>query len=70
MDKELYALAGFVFALVVSSIIGQFFSGIVIGLAAGYSIADKGVMATSVWTKLHPHIDAAFARAKLLAGKS
>ncbi len=66
MDKELYAAAGFVLALIVSSIIGQFFSGVVIGLVIGYSIADKGEMLTAVWTKLHPYIDAAFVRAKAL----
>jgi len=68
MDKEYYALAGFVLALIVSSIIGQFFSGVVIGLVAGYSICDKGAMVSSIWTKLHPHVETAFARAKLLAG--
>jgi len=46
MNKGLYALAGGIFALVVSSIIGQFFSGLVIGLVIGYSICDKGQMLT------------------------
>ena len=41
MNKGLYALAGVIFALVVSSIIGQFFSGLLIGLVIGYSICDK-----------------------------
>ena len=68
MNKGLYALAGVIFALVVSSIIGQFFSGLVIGLVIGYSICDKGEMLTAVWTKLHPHIDMVFARLILLAG--
>jgi hypothetical protein len=68
MNKGLYALAGVIFALVVSSIIGPFFSGLAIGLVIGYSICDKGEMLTAVWTKLHPHIDAAFRRLILLAG--
>ena len=68
MNKGLYALAGVIFALVVSSIIGQFFSGLMIGLVIGYSICDKGEMATAVWTKLHSHIDMVFARLILLAG--
>ena len=68
MNKGLYALAGVIFALVVSSIIGQFFSGLVIGLVIGYSICDKGEMLTVVWTKVHPYIDMAFARLILLAG--
>ena len=68
MNKGLYALAGVIFALVVSSIIGQFFSGLVIGLAIGYSICDKGEMLTAVWTKVHPHIDKVFARLIQLAG--
>ena len=68
MNKGLYALAGVIFALVVSSIIGPFFSGLGIGLAIGYSICDKGEMLTAVWTKVHPHIDMAFARLILLAG--
>jgi hypothetical protein len=68
MDKELYAAAGFLFALIVSAIIGQFFSGVVVGVLVGYSICDKGVMAQQVWTKLRPHVDTAFARAKVLAG--
>ena len=68
MNKGLYALAGVIFALVVSSIIGQFFSGLVIGLVIGYSICDKGDMLTAVWTKVHPYIDMAFARLILLAG--
>jgi len=68
MNKGLYALAGVIFALVVSSIIGPFFSGLGIGLAIGYSICDKGEMLTAVWTKLHPHIDKVFARLILLAG--
>jgi hypothetical protein len=68
MNKGLYALAGVIFALVVSSIIGQFFSGLVIGLVIGYSICDKGDMLTAVWTRLHPYIDMAFARLILLAG--
>jgi len=68
MNKGLYALAGVIFALVVSSIIGQFFSGLVIGLVIGYSICDKGQMLTVVWTRLHPYIDMAFARLILLAG--
>jgi hypothetical protein len=68
MNKGLYALAGVIFALVVSSIIGQFFSGLVIGLVIGYSICDKGEMLTAVWTKLQPHIDMVFARLIHLAG--
>jgi len=68
MNKGLYALAGVIFALVVSSIIGQFFSGLAIGLVIGYSICDKGEMLTAVWTKVHPYIDIAFARLILLAG--
>ena len=68
MNKGLYALAGVIFALVFSSIIGQFFSGLLIGLVIGYSICDKGEMATAVWTKVHPHIDKVFARLILLAG--
>ncbi len=68
MNKGLYALAGVIFALVVSSIIGQFFSGLVIGLVIGYSICDKGEMLTAVWTRVHPYIDMAFARLILLAG--
>ena len=68
MNKGLYALAGVIFALVVSSIIGPFFSGLGIGLAIGYSICDKGELLTAVWTKLHPHIDRVFARIILLAG--
>ncbi len=68
MNKGLYALAGVIFALVVSSIIGPFFSGLAIGLAIGYSIADKGEMLTAVWTRVHPYIDMAFARLILLAG--
>ncbi len=68
MNKGLYALAGVIFALVVSSIIGPFFSGLAIGLAIGYSIADKGEMLTVVWTRVHPYIDMAFARLILLAG--
>jgi hypothetical protein len=68
MNKGLYALAGVNFALVVSSIIGPFFSGLGIGLAIGYSICDKGEMLTAVWTKLHPHIDRVFARLIQLAG--
>ncbi len=68
MNKGLYALAGVIFALVVSSIIGQFFSGLVIGLVIGYSIADRGEMLTVIWTKVHPYIDMAFARLILLAG--
>ncbi len=68
MNKGLYALAGVIFALVVSSIIGPFFSGLAIGLAIGYSIADKGEMLTAVWTRVHPYIDMAFARFLLLAG--
>ena len=68
MNKGLYALAGVVFALVVSSIIGPFFSGLSIGLAIGYSIADRGEMLTVVWTKVHPYIDMAFARLILSAG--
>jgi hypothetical protein len=51
-----------------SSIIGQFFSGLVIGLVIGYSICDKGKMLTVVWTRAHPYIDVAFARLILLAG--
>ena len=50
MNKGLYALAGVIFALVISSIIGQFFSGLVLGLLIGYSISDKGEMLTVVWT--------------------
>jgi hypothetical protein len=68
MNKGLYALAGVIFALVVSSIIGQFFSGLVIGLVIGYSICDKGQMLTVIWTRVHPYIDMAFARLILLAG--
>jgi hypothetical protein len=68
MNKGLYALAGVIFALVVSSIIGPFFSGLAIGLAIGYSIADKGEMLTVVWTRVHPYIDMAFARLIHLAG--
>ena len=68
MNKGFYALAGVIFALVVSSIIGLFFSGLGIGLAIGYSICDKGEMLTAVWTKVHPHIDRVFARLILLAG--
>jgi hypothetical protein len=70
MNKGLYALAGVIFALVVSSIIGQFFSGLVIGLVIGYSICDKGEMLTAVWTKLHPYLDIAFARLILIAGSA
>jgi hypothetical protein len=68
MDKEYYTLAGFALALIVSLTIGQFFSGVVIGLAVGYSICDKGAMVSSVWAKLHPHIKPALAGAKLIAG--
>jgi hypothetical protein len=68
MNKGLYALAGVIFALVVSAIIGPFFSGLAIGLAIGYSIADKGEMLTAVWMKVHPHIDRAFARLMPLLG--
>jgi hypothetical protein len=68
MDKELYAAAGFGLALIVSAILGQFFTGLLLGMVGGYSIADKGVMVRSVWTKLHPHLDAALSRAKALAG--
>lgn len=68
MNKGLYALAGVIFALVVSSIIGPFFSGLGTGLAIGYSICDKGEMLTAVWTKVHPGIDKVFARLILLAG--
>ncbi len=68
MNKGLYALAGVFFALVVTSIIGQFFSGLVLGLVIGYSICDKGELLTMVWTRLHPHIDMAFARLITLAG--
>ena len=68
MNKGLYALAGVIFALVVSSIIGPFFSGLVIGLVIGYSICDKGDMLTVVWMRVHPYIDMAFARLILLAG--
>jgi hypothetical protein len=68
MNKGLYALAGVIFALVVSSIIGPFFSGLAIGLVIGFSICDKGEMLTAVWMKLHPHIDVIFARLFLLAG--
>ena len=68
MNKGLYALAGVIFALVVSSIIGQFFSGLVLGLLIGYSISDKGEMLTAVWTRVHPYIDLAFARLIILAG--
>ncbi len=68
MDKEYYALAGFVFALIVSLIIGQFFTGVVVGLVVGYSISDKGAMASSVWAKLQPHISTALAGAKMIAG--
>ena len=50
MNKGLYALAGVIFAIVVSSLIGQFFSGLVLGLVIGYSICDKGQMLTVVWT--------------------
>jgi hypothetical protein len=31
MDKEFYAAAGFVLALIVSAILGQFFTGLVLG---------------------------------------
>ncbi len=68
MDKELYAAAGFALALIVSAILGHFFTGFLLGLACGYSIADRGEMVRSVWTKLHPHLDAALSRAKALAG--
>ena len=68
MNKGLYALAGVIFALVVSSIIGQFFSGLVIGLVIGYSLCDKGQMLTLVWAKVHPYIDMVFARLIVLAG--
>jgi hypothetical protein len=68
MEKEYAALGGFGFALIVSLILGQFFSGIVIGVAIGYSIADKGEMASQVWTKVHPHVASALQGAKLIAG--
>ncbi len=68
MNKGLYALAGVIFALVAYSIIGPFFSGLAIGLAIGYSIADKGEVLTAVWMKVHPHMDKVFARLILLAG--
>ncbi|MFZ1107791.1 MAG: hypothetical protein WAN43_05530 [Rhodomicrobium sp.] len=68
MDKELSVAAGLVLALVVASFIGQFFAGVVIGVAAGYSIADRGAMAAAIWTKLRPHLDAAATQAKRLAG--
>jgi hypothetical protein len=68
MNKGLYALAGVIFALVVSAIIGPFFSGLVIGLVIGYSICDKGEMLTVVWTRAHPYIDMAFTRLILIAG--
>jgi hypothetical protein len=68
MDKELYAAAGFALALIVSAILGHFFTGFVLGLAGGYSIADRGEMVRSVWTKLHPHLHAALSRARALAG--
>ncbi len=68
MNKGLYALAGVIFALVVSAIIGPFFSGLAIGLVIGYSICDKGELLTAVWAKLHPYIDLAFARLIQLVG--
>jgi len=68
MNKGLYALAGVIFALVVSAIIGPFFSGLAIGLVIGYSICDKGELLTAMWAKLHPYIDLAFARLNQLAG--
>jgi hypothetical protein len=68
MEKEHYALGGFAFALIVSLILGPFFSGVVIGVVAGYSIADKGAMASSVWEKVHPHVSTALQGAKLIAG--
>ena len=68
MNKGLYALAGVIFALVLSSIIGPFFSGLALGLLIGYSISDKGEMLTAVWTRVHPYIDLAFARLIILAG--
>ncbi len=68
MNKGLYALAGVIFALVVSAIIGPFFSGLALGLVIGYSISDKGELLTSVWAKLHPYIDLAFARLMQLVG--
>lgn len=68
MNKGLYALAGVIFALAVSAIVGPFFSGLAIGLVIGYSICDKGEMLTAAWTKVHPHIDLAFARLIQLAG--
>ncbi len=68
MDKELSAAAGLALALVVATFIGPFFAGIVIGVAAGYTIADKGAMAAAIWTKARPHLDAAATQAKRLAG--
>ncbi|MFZ1108750.1 MAG: hypothetical protein WAN43_10460 [Rhodomicrobium sp.] len=68
MEKEHYLLGGLGLALIVSLIIGQFFSGIVIGVVVGYSIADKGVLASSVWEKVHPHVSTALHGAKLIAG--
>jgi hypothetical protein len=68
MEKEHYLLGGFGLALIVSLILGQFFSGIVIGIVVGYSIADKGVLASSVWEKVHPHVSTALQGAKLIAG--
>ncbi len=68
MEKEYYALGGIAFALVASLILGQFFSGIVIGVVVGYSLSDKGAMASSVWAKVHPHVSTALQGAKLIAG--
>lgn len=68
MDKELYPAAGLALALVVATFVSQFFAGVVIGVVAGYSIADRGAMATAIWTKLRPHLDAAVAQARQFAG--
>jgi hypothetical protein len=69
MHKGLYALAGGAFALTFYSVLGPFFSGLVIGLVIGYSIRDRGRKLEAVWTKLHPYIDMVFARLSLLAGQ-
>lgn len=68
MEKEYYTLGGFGLALIVSLMLGQFFSGVVIGVVVGYSIADKGAMASTVWAKVHPHVSTALQGAKLIAG--
>jgi hypothetical protein len=68
MDKELLTAAGFVLALVVASFVGPFFAGVVIGVAVGYSIADRGAKTAAIWIKLRPQIRAAIAGTKRLAG--